>query len=49
MISTNKTSEILSIGSIMRVGRSVRDSNIVVVKRLLLLPAASQRVIELNQ
>ena len=48
MMSANRISEILSIGSSMRVGRFVRGSNLF-VKRLLLLPAAPQRVKELHQ
>ena len=46
MINANRTSEILSIGSSMRLRLFDKDSHIV---GLLLLPPASQRVIELNQ
>src|SRR5437660_10152477 len=45
MISANRISEILSIGSSTRLGLFVTVSNIA-VKHLLLLPPAPQRVVE---
>ena len=47
MISANRISEILSIGSSTRLGLFVRVSNIA-VKHLLLLPPAPQCVVELH-
>src|SRR5207247_9376409 len=47
MISANRISEILSIGSSTRLALVVRVSNIA-VKHLLLLPPAPQRVVELH-
>src|SRR5207247_11479242 len=47
MISANRISEILSIGSSTRLGLFVRVSNIA-IKHLLLLPPAPQCVVELH-